>query len=399
MTRLKKNLFECSVMPISMASFINIVLFILSYIIVQFDFSSLLRSMIWIICCGFISLIITSNSKKALIVILSSVIIQVIYYTMTNNTFGMALILLFVVLLSLLSNKFDLLYSFIVLVFLSAVLGILLGITQGAFQYVLKLLASAIKNKSAIFSILNEGLQLIFGDDFSFLFYHTDFGGSNFINGRIVTGAVDIFSATKDNPTGVTSDYLTGKYYTNLFFPIGIALAFYNKLKEEHRFALIISMLMCIICGDNSIFSIFVILYNPLVFITYVLLSGVSNIVCRLVDIRIGFENSASIIELICYFQKPVYFFLIGVVFVGMMYFVCQYIISKYSFNDMRYIPKNIRRILNSLGGEDNIEKISDGFVYVYNPNLIDVLKLDCIINNNQVELIENDFEELLKYK
>lgn len=399
MIKVKKNLFDCSITPIYMASIVNIILFVLSYVIIQFDFISIIKSIAWTIACGFLSLIITNDSKKSIVAIMSVSIVELVYYSMSNNTFGVAIIFLLVVAYSLIATRFELLYSFLLLVMVSAVLGILFGVSKNGIEYLLKLLATALKNKPALFSMINEFINVITGDDFSYLFYHTDFGGSNLINGRIVTGAVDIFSATKDNPTASIGEYLTSKYYSNIFLPIGIVLAFYKRLKEEYRFSLIVSVLMCIICGDNTIFSLFVILYNPLVYIAYVLLSGLSNIICRLVDIRIGFETSASIIELICYLQKTIYFILIGVVLIATMYFVCQYVVSKYSFNDMRYIPRDVRRILNALGGEENIEKISNGFVYVYNPNLIDVLKLDCIINNNQVELIENDFEELLKYK
>ena len=50
------------------------------------------------------------------------------------------------------------------------------------------------------------------------------------------------------------------------------------------------------------------------------------------------------------------------------------------------------------LGGEENISGYENGIVYVKNPNLIDVLMLDCLIKENAVTLNTEDYDLIKKY-
>lgn len=395
----KKRIFDTMYLSITICSFVLVLLYLISFVFVKYNVDEHSKSLVWCLCGYFIALLITENSKKSFLVSLSSLLIEIIYNSITNNSIGVGLIFVIFLFISYVSTKFDLLYSFIISVMLAIVIGLLFGAIYNFHIYLIKLVASAISNKPILFTIINQPLSLLFGKDFSNTLLKNDYTGAVVINKKLVVGALNIFNFTKDNPLKEVGNYLTSNYYSNIFLPIGTSLSLYKRMKGDYRVSLIVSALLSVLCGNNVLFSLFILFYNPFIYIAYVLISGLSNLICRLVDIRIGFVDDASLVELICYLQKPVYFILIGLILIALMYFSCKYIMNKYDFKDMRYIPKNIRQILKALGGEENIQTIKNGVVYVYNPNLIDVLKLDCEIHNNQIKLLPEDFEELIKYK
>ena len=73
-------------------------------------------------------------------------------------------------------------------------------------------------------------------------------------------------------------------------------------------------------------------------------------------------------------------------------------IISKFDFQSKRILPYEVRKIVNSLGGESNIERINKGELLVKNPNLINILNLDCEIRGNRVKLLYDDLEKLRQF-
>ena len=101
---------------------------------------------------------------------------------------------------------------------------------------------------------------------------------------------------------------------------------------------------------------------------------GIDSFVCSLIDIRVGFETSASLFEMIKYIDKPIYFLLIGALSSVLMYFAAVLVLSKYDLENHRILPKSVRQLTKYLGGEENISSIDNGLVYVKNPNLIDIL-------------------------
>lgn len=391
----KKRLFDFIGIPVACVSFIMIITYILSFVFVKLNLNQLIMPVIWCMCLSFLSIAITSNSKKTIVVSTSVVLSNFVFYSISNMCFSPLVIMAFFILLSLLSLKFDLLYSFIICVIIAISVGVIFGYAN---TYILKFIYSfynAIKTKTLIISVINELVFFITNDN---KLYYNDITGATLINKEIVTGIIDIFDKTKDNPTLDVSKYLTSKYYLNIFLPLGITLALYKRIKGEYRLPLLLSFLLSAICGDNVIFSIFILIFNPILYCGYILIYALSNLVSRIVDIRIGYVDNASLIELICYIQKPIYFLLIGVILVITMFFLSAFIMEKYNFENYKYIPKELKLLLKSIGGENNIESVMNGKVYVKNPNLINVLKLDCEIHNNEVTLLKDDFELLSKY-
>ena len=125
---------------------------------------------------------------------------------------------------------------------------------------------------------------------------------------------------------------------------------------------------------------------------------GIDSFVCSLIDIRVGYETSASLFEMIKYIDKPIYFLLIGALSSILMYFAAVLVLSKYDLENHRILPKSVRQLTKYLGGEENISSIDNGLVYVKNPNLIDILMLDCLIKENAVTLNTEDYDLIKKY-
>lgn len=87
-----------------------------------------------------------------------------------------------------------------------------------------------------------------------------------------------------------------------------------------------------------------------------------------------------------------------GFVIAVMTYFLFQIVISKFDIEKKKLLPKEVKKIVVALGGEKNIERIKMDKLYVKNPNLIDVLKLDCDINGNEITLHYGDLELIKEY-
>lgn len=79
-------------------------------------------------------------------------------------------------------------------------------------------------------------------------------------------------------------------------------------------------------------------------------------------------------------------------------YFISRLLIAKFDIRENRILPKPVKKIVAALGGEDNIERISNGKLYVKNPNLIDILRIDCDIHENEVTMMYDEMDMLKEY-
>ncbi|MDO4363579.1 MAG: hypothetical protein Q4C99_03550, partial [Clostridia bacterium] len=233
---------------------------------------------------------------------------------------------------------------------------------------------------------------------FSDLVYNTDCSTATLVNGKIVSGVQKIFLAQPKNPMSSVADYLTGKYFVNIFLALGTAVALFKKTSKRYFFSFLLPCVLSVIFGDNTLLLVFLLFYNPLIFVGFVLVGGAGYFVASLVDIRIGFGGFASVFNLFRYGRSIGYFFLVGFVFAVLMYFVVQIVVTKFDMDNQKYYPKEVRRLVKSLGGERNIENLENGVLTVRNPNLIDILKVDCEIRQNTVILIDNDYNLLKDY-
>ena len=124
----------------------------------------------------------------------------------------------------------------------------------------------------------------------------------------------------------------------------------------------------------------------------------VSYFTTILARLGIGYTNYGSIVELIMYGNKWIYFAVIGIVVAILSYYLSKLVLSRFDFENMRHFPREVKKLIKALGGEENIQCINHGRLYVDNPNLIDILSIDCEIHENEITLIKDDFDLLQDY-
>lgn len=347
---------------------------------------------------GFSVLYSTNSAKKAVASSFCISLSNLVFYSLTGQYYS----LLFVALLALLSasamKKLDLIYAYFVLMLSGIVFALVFGLLYDKLLEVLRVFASAIKNKPSLFGVINNFYTIALSDNFANLFYHSDFSQTILVGDKYYSGAIDIFSASKKSPFGIVADYLTGKYFVTVFVNLGLFVALFNKFKEQEKTAYILVSLLCLLFGRTEFLFLMIILYNPFVYFSSLILTFISYLLPHLLDIRIGFENGGTLFELIKYSDKIIYFLLSGLVMSLMTYFAVLLTLSKFDIQRHKYLPRDVKKIVNALGGSKNIEKIKDDVVFVKNPNLIDILRLDCDIKANAVLLHIDDTNLLKEY-
>ena len=89
-----------------------------------------------------------------------------------------------------------------------------------------------------------------------------------------------------------------------------------------------------------------------------------------------------------------------SIVFVAIGYFVSKYFYEKYGVSSCFniYIPKRLRKTVSSLGGVQNIIRISNDLIEVRNPKLINEIDLKCEVKENQIKIDLNKISDLKEY-
>lgn len=346
---------------------------------------------------GFASFFALSNTKQSLVVSFVVLLSSTIFYSFSGVGYSIAFAIILSVFMSIMLDKFSSVYYSVFIIFLGVLLSILLGVLYPFAYDGLKAFCSVISGKGAIFGIVNDVYSVLVSDTFSNLFYHHDYSSAQVIEDEIVSGVVDIFSVSK-YPSSLVSKYLSGKYFVNIFLSISVGVVLFSRLDDKARIVLIFVCLAGIITGNTVLLSLFLLCYNPFLYLGYLFCVFLSYFVARFVDVRIGFVDGGSVVELFKYGEKWVYFILIGIVLAVLLYFVFQLILSRFDFDKYKFVPKDARRIISALGGEQNIVRVANGKVYVANPNLIDILRLDCDIHENEITLLDDEFDILQKY-
>ncbi|MBR0412889.1 MAG: hypothetical protein IJI47_04925 [Eubacterium sp.] len=302
--------------------------------------------------------------------------------------FGVVLTLLFCLIL----RKTDLLIGYIFVLSVCVLVALLFIAVYEVYTLALQSLADALKGRGAAFGVFDNVTRLLFGDYFNSLFYHKSYSVTTILDGKLVSGAADIFNSS-DKPTDSTSEFLTGRYFATIFIPFGVFAAIFKRMKDETVFAFLFAFLLSAVFGNEMLFYLMLFLVSPLLYVGSLIVIYISFAVCSFVDIRIGFKNLPDIFSLFRNMDKPVYFLLIGIVVSLMTYFLCRLIAAKFDLLSSDELPRDVKRLVTYLGGRENILKVSDGIVTVSNPNLIDILHVDCDIHENKVELYPDDFE------
>ena len=385
--------------PIGFFSILIFIIFFLSLFDVQKGDSLVVLSIIWsVLSSGFIGANVFCNSKKTISLTCGILCLNGFYYFMCDEAFSLFLSVIAAILLSKFCRDYSFENVFYISVGVCVTLGVIFGLLYDPCLNITRFLAKASQGNSFVFAIINDAYSLLFGNAFSDLFYIKDYAGALMIDNKLYSGVIEIFKADKENPASGTALYMTGRYFANIFLSIGLFTALFSRARDKYLFSFISAFVLCLIVGNNLAFCLFLIFYNPFIYLAYLMCLGIDSFVCSLIDIRVGYETSASLFEMIKYIDKPIYFLLIGALSSILMYFAAVLVLSKYDLENHRILPKSVRQLTKYLGGEENISGYENGIVYVKNPNLIDVLMLDCLIKENAVTLNTEDYDLIKKY-
>ncbi len=386
--------------PIAVLSFYLIIVHILSLAFPKLNINiEVFSSLLWSAACGaFVAFCEYKESAKSFAVSFSVLGANAIFLFSTNRPFGLLISVLLTLVIVMLGKNLDFEYLIITSSLLGVFIGLIFGLLDDVLQMYVKDFAYLIKGRAVLFGILNEVYVPFFGNFFTNLVYNSDCSVATVVDGEIVSGVQKIFLASSKIPRASVADYLTGKYFVNIFLALGTVLALIKKTYRRYFFSFSIPCVLSMIFGDNKLLLLFLLFYNPLIFVSFVLVGGIGYFVASLIDIRIGFDEFASVFNLVRYGKNMGYFLLVGFVLAVLIYFVVQIVVAKFDMDNQKYYPKDVRRLVKSLGGEQNIENLENGVLTVCNPNLINILNVDCEIRQNTVILIDNDYNLLKEY-
>ena len=334
--------------------------------------------------------------KKAAASATSLLCADAVLFACADSHFSLAFCVVFALVFTLIMTRAEMLYGFLFCLIISVLVSVLFVLLREEYIVLLKSIAQAVGKRSAAFGVLDNVFNLFSGRAFEDLFYYKSYSAVAHTDGRVVTGAVDIFKSSTAAPSSAAR-YLTGRYFAAIFIPLGFFAALCGRLEKEALLSFFFAFLLSAVSGDERLFYLLLLLVSPILYVGALAALFLAYLVSAFVDIRIGFYVSPSVIELIKYMNKPVYFVITAIIITVLSYYLCKLIALRFGLLKSAELPRSVRRLVDSLGGRRNILKIENGRVIVSNPNLVDILSVDCDIRENVITLIPEDMDKLRK--
>ncbi len=367
--------------------------------VVLLNFSQLLLKLVSYVFCYFISMHFTNSERwlKAF----WAVVCLCVFETASGISISFFAGIVAALMYSYFFERFNKYISFSVTLLSSVVFGLAMSYLGDIFKDILMGAARFVSDKglvtAVLFSVISTVLCLFGSNSFNELFYYKSYGGTIVKDDNVITGIKDLFENGYSGEQ--LADYMTGHYFL-LFVILGVMLALADELKAVQKICLLITMLCSFISGDISLALFFVFLESPFLFILITIISAICHVTAHLLDIRMGYLFSGSIVEMFGSIDKPVYFFVCAVVFVAIGYFVTRYSNIKAGISDCLniYIPTRFNHLLNALGGIVNVIKVNDDVAEVRNPKLVNTFDLKCEIRENLVKVEDDEIKELGEY-
>lgn len=339
-----------------------------------------------------------NNSKKAFAVALCYMLSDSVFYSLSGEHYSLVAGIVCAFIISAIIKNMDLLYAFFLLLIVGVIIGLILAVSYEFLFSALKGFCSFMKNKESLFGVVNNFYSLFFSDSFGEMFYTKDYSTSTIVNDNLVVGIKNIFLADTESPHSLVSSFMTGKYLLNIFVTIGIYVALYSHFNGVQLSAFTLVSALALAFGDVKLLSLFILVFNPMIYLAFLAMVFISYLMPAILDIRIGFRDNGSIIELFKYGNNLGYILLSGIVIGVMTYFLIQMVVSKFDIQKQKLLPREVKKLVNALGGEKNIQRINENNLIVRNPNLINVLVLDCDILENVVTLHYGELELLKQF-
>ena len=182
-------------------------------------------------------------------------------------------------------------------------------------------LAKKCENNGLFFGVVNSILNTFGLTDFQELIYHASYGGAKLIDGRIATGAIDIYMM--NNSCREASMYLCGKYLS-LFAGLGISFAI-----DKHRKEVLFITLFTFLTGNMTVYLLMLLLvFTPYYFI-FLLFNFFCFFIPNVADIRGGFSVNGSLFELLIHRENIVYIIVLGIFISAVSYYFSRLVKEK----------------------------------------------------------------------
>lgn len=356
-------------------------------------------NVLFLVLCGeIIGNFVCKNSKKAATVAFCLLLADVIYFSFASYHFSLLFIVCASFLLSYFVQKFDVLPGYLSCLVICVTLGLILGSLYYIFDSLINMTADTVTGNGALFALFDNIYLMLFGTQFRDIVLTKSYSAAQIVDNNIVSGALNLFKVTVKNPTVSTSYFLSGKYFLNIFVTVGAYLAFVKKMDLREQIAFSSAASVAILFGKTELFLIYILCFNPISYFTYLAMAFVSYLTASFLDLKLGYLENGSVIELFKYSNNLLYFVISGIVLAVLTYFLFKIVITKYDFASKKILPRATNKLVKALGGDENIIKAEKGTVIVSNPNLIDILKVDCEIHENAVTLYYDDYLLLKEY-
>lgn len=201
------------------------------------------------------------------------------------------------------------------------ILLILIVLYIGVYEDIAIALANKCENNGIFFGVINSVFNTFGLTDFQELIYHSSYGGAKLINGRIATGAVDIYLLS--NSCREASRFLCGKYLT-LFAGLGISFAI-DKQREEVLFITLFTFLT----GNMTMYLLMLLLVFTPYYFLFLLFNFFCYFVVNVADIRSGFMVNGSIFELLIRRDNIVFILILGIFVCAVSYYFSRLVKEK----------------------------------------------------------------------
>ena len=142
------------------------------------------------------------------------------------------------------------------------------------------------------------------------LFWYTQLGGTEVVNGQTISGAQAIWFAQMADPNHVGlytegTRFFAGRYLTMMFGLPGAALAMYHMVPKEKRkkyVSVFLSVaLTSFITGITEPLEFMFLFVNPILYVIHCFFDGCAFFICDILNIQIGNSFSGGIIDFILF--------------------------------------------------------------------------------------------------
>lgn len=219
---------------------------------------------------------------------------------------------------------FSLIYNFkekkkIISVIAAALILIVLYISF--YDNIVNILMKFSSESAVKFGMINTIFNTFGLYDFQNFADYTSYGGSFFINNKIVCGAVNVF---KSNPESrVVSQFLTSRFLL-LFSLCGIAFSIGRK-----NINICLIVLFSLLTGNYTALLLLFAFAYPVYYLLILIASFACSFVASAVSIRLGFICAPSIFELLIHNSNKVYAVVVCVLVFSVSYYFASLVKEK----------------------------------------------------------------------